>query len=378
LPINPPFAGEHELDYSTLRTGLPGSTLDEGFLPFANSNPNDPTGATLRVWDPNVRPAVSNQYNFTLQQQLGNSTTVQVGYVGQKTTHLMVPMPYFQKQLLPDGTVGQTAFLAGNPTLLGEIGQISGTASNGNQSYNSLQAVAQKRFGNGIQFSAAYTWSKCMSDAIGYYGAGGQSGSQSAYWQNLYDKKSEWGPCFYDVAHNFTGNIIYDLPFGRGRAFGKNMNRFVNAALGDWQVSAIAGFHTGFPLTISAGDNSGTGSRGARADCIAPGTVFGARESPLGGYQWFDPSAYAAPGPGTFGNCGVGTIRGPGLHNVDLSVSKIFPFTERQHLELRGEFLNVSNSVILNAPNHGVGSTNGLLQSSQGARNVQLGLKYSF
>jgi hypothetical protein len=378
LPINPPFAGEHELDYSKLRTGLPGSTLDEGFLPFANSNPNDPTGATLRVWDPNVRPAVSNQYNFTLQQQLGNSTTVQVGYVGQKTTHLMVPMPYLQKQLLPDGTVAQTAFLAGNPTLLSEIGQISGTASNGNQSYNSLQAVAQKRFSNGIQFSAAYTWSKCMSDAIGYYGAGGQSGSQSAYWQNLYDKKSEWGPCFYDVAHNFTGNIIYDLPFGRGRAFGKNMNRLVNAALGDWQVSAIAGFHSGFPLTISAGDNSGTGSRGARADCIAPGTVFGARESPLGGYQWFDPSAYTATAPGTFGNCGVGTIRGPGLHNVDLSVSKIFPFTERQHLELRGEFLNVSNSVILNAPNHGVGSTNGLLQSSQGARNVQLGLKYSF
>ena len=378
LPINPPFAGEHEVDYSKLRTGLPGSTLDQGFLPFANSNPSDPTGATLRVWDPNVRPAVSNQFNFTLQQQLGNSTTIQAGYVGQKTTHLMVPIPYLQKQLLPDGTVAQTAFFNGNPTLLSEIGQVSGTASNGNQSYNSLQVVVQKRFSDGIQFSAAYTWSKCMSDAIGYYGAGGQSGSQSAYWQNLYDSKSEWGPCFYDVTHTLTGNVIYDLPFGHDRAFGKNANRFLNAALGDWQLSAIGSFHNGFPLTISAGDNSGTGSRGARADCVSPGTVFGAQESPLGGYQWFDPSAYSATAPGTFGNCGVGTIRGPGLHNVDLSISKNFIVTEHQHLEVRGEFLNVSNSVILNAPNHGIGSTNGLLQGSQGARNIQLGLKYNF
>ena len=378
LPINPPFAGEHELDYSKLRTGLPGSTLDQGFLPFAASTGTDPTGATLRVWNPDVRPAVSNQFNFTLQQQLGNSTTIQAGYVGQRTTRLMVPIPYLQKQLLPNGTVGQTAFLTGNPTLLSEIGQVSGTASNGNQSYNSLQVVVQKRLGSGLQYSAAYTWSKCMSNAIGYYGSSGQSASQSAYWQNLYDSAAEWGPCFYDVTHNLTGDIIYDLPFGRGRAFGKNMNRFVDAAVGGWQVSAIGSFHNGFPLTITAGDNSGTGSRGARANCLAPGTVFGEQNSPSGGYQWFDPSPYSATSPGTFGNCGVGTIRGPGLKNVDMSLEKSFSVTEHQRLQVRGDFLNVSNSVILNAPSRGIGSSLGLIQSSQGERNIQLSMKYTF
>jgi hypothetical protein len=290
----------------------------------------------------------------------------------------MVPMPYFQKRLLSDGTVAPSPFLAGNQTLVNEIGQISGTASNGNQSYNALQAVIQKRLSGGLQYSVAYTYSKCMADAIGYYGAGGQSNSQSAYWQNVYDKKAEWGPCFYDVTHVLTANAVYDLPFGRNRHFGKNMNKFINGVVGDWQLSGIASFHGGFPITIRAGDNSGTGSRGARANCDAPATVFGTRNSALGGYQWFDPSVYSAPARGTFGNCGVGTVRGPGLHTVDMSLVKIFPITERQGLEFRGEFINLTNTPILNAPNNSLGSQLGLIQSSQGARNIQFGLKYNF
>jgi len=377
LPINPPFATEHELDYSRLQSGLPGSTLDDGFTPFEGASINPLSGATLRIWDPNVRPAVSNQWNLSVQKQFGQTTTFQIGYVGQRTTHLMVPMPYFQSQLLADGTVAPTRFLEGNPTLLGLIGQVSGTASNGNQTYHALQTVLQKRMGNGLQFSIAYTWSKCMSDAIGYYGAGGQSGSQSAYWQNIYDAASEWGPCFYDVSHVGTANVIYELPFGRGRAFGKDMNKFADAVVGGWQVSGIVSLHTGFPLTISGSDSTGTGSRGARADCLVPGTVFGYRNSSSGGYQWFDPTAYG-PTNGTFGNCGVGTIRGPGLKTLDMSLVKHFNFTEHQNLELRGEAINLTNTPILNAPDHGLGSTLGLINSSQGARNVQFGLKYNF
>jgi len=378
LPINPPFAGEHELDYTKLRTGLPGSVLDDGFNPFNSASINPLNGATLRVWDPNVRPAVSNQWNLSVQRQLGSTTTLQLAYVGQRTTHLMVPMPYLQSQLLPDGTVAPTAFFAGNPALVSAIGQVSGTASNGNQSYHALQAVMQKRLSEGLQYSLAYTYSKCMSNAIGYYGAGGQSGSQSAYWQNVYDSAAEWGPCFYDVEHVFTGDVVYDIPFGRGRRFGKNLNRAVNLVAGDWQASAIASFHGGFPLTISGPENSGTGSRGARADCLVPGTVFGTQNSPLGGYQWLDPNAYGPAAAGTFGNCGVGTIRGPGLHTIDLSLVKIFPITERQNLEFRGEFINFTNTPILNAPDHGLGTNLGLLNSSQGERNIQFGLKYSF
>ena len=193
LTINPPFAHEQDANYSALP--LPSSTLSQGFLPF-QSNPGDPfAGATLRVWDPNIRPAVSNQWNMTVQQQFSNSTTLQVGYVGQRVTHLAVPMPFLQRQLLANGKVVNSPFLAGNPTLQNEIGQISGTATNGNQSYNALQAVLLKRFGDGLEYSVAYTYSKCMTDSSGYYGSwGGQTTPTSPYWQNLYDKKAEWGP----------------------------------------------------------------------------------------------------------------------------------------------------------------------------------------
>ena len=147
LTINPPFANEHQLNYTS--QSLPSSTLDQGFLPFATSTTDPFSGATLRLWDPNMRPAVSNQWNFTIQRQLGNSTTVQAGYVGQRTSHLMVPMPYLQKKLLSNGQVVNSDYLSGNPTLQNEIGQISGTESNGNQSYNALQAVLQKRLPTG-------------------------------------------------------------------------------------------------------------------------------------------------------------------------------------------------------------------------------------
>src|SRR5258708_16580219 len=277
--ITPPFSSEHSADYTNL--SFPTTTLGQGFTPITAASsctqagllaasPACFMGVTLRVWDPNVRPAMSNQWNFSIQRQLGNSTTIQASYVGQRGTHLMVPMPYFQRQLLSDGTTIPSPFLSGNPGIQNQIGQISGTASNGYQKYNSLQIVAQRRFDEGLSVQGNYTWYKCIEDSIGYYGAGGQSAPPSAYWQNLYDKTHERGLCFFDVTHNFSGYVTYDLPFGRNRKFGQHWSRALDAVAGGWQVNALAGFHNGFPLTINAVDASGTKSRGPRANCVAP------------------------------------------------------------------------------------------------------------
>jgi hypothetical protein len=74
----------------------------------------------------------------------------------------------------------------------------------------------------------------------------------------------------------------------------------------------------------------------------------------------------------------VGTIRGPGLSDFDLNLSKSFRITERQSFDLRADFINLTNTPILNSPNIYVGTTLGLLQSSQGARNIQFAVKYHF
>jgi hypothetical protein len=131
----------------------------------------------------------------------------------------------------------------------------------------------------------------------------------------------------------------------------------------------------GFPIDIEGGDASGTNSRGARANCNGPSHVFGRKNNPNGGFQWFDPSPYSQPSPGTFGTCGVASVRGPGLHNLDLGIEKQIPITERKYFQIRTEFLNFTNTPILNYPVPWLGSDLGRVNSSQGARNIQFGLK---
>ena len=376
LTMNPPFT---IAEFSHTYTGaVPTTTIDQGLLPPTPPPAGDPfTNALIRLWDPEVQPAISQQWNFSVQHQFSNTTTAQVGYVGQHGTHLMVPMPYLQSQLHPDGSITPSPYLGGNRALQSEISQISGTASVGSMSYNALQATLQKRFSSGLQYQVAYTYSKCLTDSSGYYGSwGGQTTPTSPYFQNLYDPRAEWGPCYYDTPHTLTSYAVYDLPFGHGKKFGNDVNPIANAVLGNWQLSGILSLHGGFPLTISADDNSGTNSRGARADCNAAPHYL-KTSIPTGGEQWFDPTVYSQPASG-FGTCGVGTVRGPGLRTFDLSVQKRFLFTETKSLEFRTEFINFANHPILNSPGAGLGGSLGQVTSSQGERNIQMALKFYF
>lgn len=389
LPLNPPFNEEYSTIYDNLT--YPGSTLADGFSVL--SSPSDPfAGAVIRLWDPNVRPALSQQWNFSVEHQFAHQTVLQVGYVGQKSTHLMVPMPYFQRRLV--GEAGCTSgnatyfnggsvltcaspFLSGNPALA-SIGQISGTESNGTNEYNAMQVTLNKRFSHGLQYQVAYTYGKCMTNSSGYYGSwGGQVVPTSPYFQNLYDMKSEWGPCYWDVTHMLTSYAVYQLPFGHKQHFGSSWNPVVDGVLGNWQVSGILQVRGGFPSTVSGSDNSGTSSRGARANCVGnvsyPDTPIAS-----GGLQWVSPSAFSEPAVGTFGTCGVATIRGPGLSTFDLSMQKDFPFTESKRLQFRAEFVNFTNTPILESPSSGLGGSFGQITGSQGARTIQFGLKFYY
>ncbi len=374
LPLNPPFNSEFQSLYNTPGQALPGTTLDQG---LSGLNPKDPfIGATLRVWDPYVRPANVQQWNLTTEYSLWKGNVLSVGYVGQHGTHLMVPMAYKQ-QLLVNGKP-TPVFLAGNPALLSKITQISGTASIGNQKYNSMQANLHKRFGAGLEYNLAYTWSHGESDAIGYYGQGGQAGSQSAYWQNVFNQKAEWGPTYFDEKQHFVGSFVYELPFGKGKKYGSSWNRVIDGVAGGWQLGGIFTAHTGFPLTIKvSGDPSGTGARSFRAN------VVGTPNDPhvVGpGNSWLDLSAYAIPPAGTFGNSGVGVVRGPGMTRLDLTLGKKFKLTEKKYFELRGEAFNFTNTPIFLSPaSQTITSTLfGQIRSAEGERNVQVVGKFYF
>jgi hypothetical protein len=370
LPLNPPFNVEFESIYES---GPIGQTTEQGFTVVSARDPF--VGSNIRLWDPFVRPAHVQQWSFIVEHQLPALTVLSVGYVGQHGTHLVVPMPYFQRRLLADGTTQPSPYLAGNP-LLSRIAQISGTESNGNQRYDSLQVQVRKRYSAGLEYQLSYTFSKGMSDAIGYYGEGGQAASQSAYWQYLYDRKAEWGPTYFDAKQMLTFVHTYALPFGRNRTFGSSWHPLLNGALGGWQLGGILTLRSGFPLTIRASDRSGTVSRGARADRVGDGK---GPQQVGPGTTWLDKSAFREPRQGTLGNSGVGVVRGPELSQYDLSLQKLFPIKERFNLEFRAEFFNLTNTPHFSAPNTNASSlTFGEITGAQGEREIQFALKFVF
>ncbi len=402
LTLNPPFTPA-EINAIYNGSALPGTNTSDGIVGSAAGASCDApdyacyAGAFLRVWDPDVQPAIANQWNLTVQHQLGGNTTFQIGYVGQKGTHLMVPFDFAQRVLESNSScatppcTSASPYFAANPTLYSVLGHpnadppkadatVSGTKSNGTMSYNALQAVLQKQMSQGLQYQVSYTYSKCMSDSTGYYGAWNNALSASAYWQNVYDQRAEWAPCYYDATHVLSAYAVYDLPFGHGKTFAHSAGKAVDAVIGGWEVSPIITFRTGFPLPVyGAQDASGTFSRGARADCNSiPSVTPDAPISGAGGIQWFTNNGnFTQPAVGTFGNCSpqLGSLRSPHYTDVDLSLHKNFQVTERFRVQFRTDFINAFNHVQLNAPNMGLGTTMGQITGAQPPRNIQLALK---
>ena len=396
-------------------------------------------GVRLRIFDQNFKPASITQWNFTLQQQLSNSLTFQIGYVGQHGTHLLnfedvaqsIPLDAAGKvagkgdpivtrvpgPFLGGGAAG-SLYLADNPQFnaanCGTPGNpvcgaetLAGTnMSNSDQKYNALQAVLQKRMSNGLQAQIAYTWSKCMSNSPGYFGTGWgstqatSSGGQPG-WENIYNPRLDWGPCYYDQTHVVSSYVTYQLPFGRGKQFGHDMSSALNAVIGNWEIGGIVTLHTGNALTLNNFGGWGVGGNSDNTNGIGPYTLANlpdcngsphvinktipATGGAPGYIQWIDPTNVSTAAPNTFGTCSVGNVRGPGYANVDLSLHKDLPITEGKRLEFRFEALNAFNHPVwtfYGGPASGSfdpgQSSFGKIADSQGARQLQLGLKFYF
>jgi hypothetical protein len=399
--INPPNIVTREENNTDLPE--PVTTLDQGYSAFPPAactaaalealSPSCLASTTVHATNPHIQPAVDQQWNFTIQHQFGNSTTVSAGYVGNKIDH-MTDIFLLNQGIIQNGAVVPGPFAQPLINCCGaNTPNVRYNDSEAIQRFNALELQLVERAYRGLQLTANYTWSKCLSNSLGYFGQYGdeeglgvsQTNGGYFFFQNIYDQKADYGRCINDVASAFNGFMIYDLPFGRGRQFGSNVNSAVNQVIGGWSLAADFNIHSGFAINPAAPDQSHTGGGvGAayRPNCVPGVSQYSnqALEDISGniGLQWLNPAAVALPAQFTFGNCGVGSFRGPGLTTADLNLTKQFYLTERFNLQFMTQFINVTNTPVFSAPTASLGSTFGLVQSQDPGREIQFGLKLLF
>jgi hypothetical protein len=358
LPLNPPFFFESAVTYDTT-TGA--GTLRTG---FAELVPGTTPSGNVRAYDPNLRPQFSQQWNSFVEYRLTSAMSAQIGYVGHHADHLVTPVE--GNQALPG--VGDPSMWAPKdrrrPLFAAQplITTIATTAARSASRYNSMQASLRHRTANGVEFLASYTLGKVTTNNRGFYGVFGGSGLQGvtgategAYWQNTYDPEADWGPAFHDVRHNFIFSSTYDLPFGRGRAFGAGSSNVVNAFLGGWRAGGIFQTRTGLPITVIDGRaRSLQGERGSER----PNCVGDPKPSNQSINQWLDINAFAAVPLGTFGNCPVGVARAPGYLNLDLMLSKRVEIQGTRAAEFRVEAFNALNHTSFGPPGRDISVPN--------------------
>ncbi len=404
---NPPFIEAHEL-INPATQALPTSTLSQGFSGFPAAactvaalqalSPACLSGATLHLTNPNLQPAVDQQWNLTIQRQLGTRTSVSIGYVGNKIDHMSDIFIFNQKVLNPDGTVSPGPFAQAliNCCGAGNSPTIRFNDSSGIQRYNALQVSVEQRAWQGLQFRTNYTWSRCMSNSLGYFGPFGDeealpgTTSQTGFgffFQNAYNAKGDYGRCISDAAGLFNGYLTYDLPFGKGRRFGGGADPVVNAVIGGWSIASDFTMHTGFALYPHGADSSLTGSASPRPNCVAGVSQSGSGQftnpndptTPgVFGPHFLNPDSVKDASPHTFGTCAAGAFRGPGLATSDLSIVKAFQISERTNFQFLTQFINLTNTPILGAPSTSTGPTFGVITSSNPGRQVQFGMKLIF
>jgi len=309
------------------------------------------------------RIPLADSWNFTVQQQIQPSFTVEAAYVGNVGRHLYLNRN--ENQAVPGP--GADFNLRRPFHKFGLSQAVYDVCNCDNSSYNSLQLKVQKRVSRGMDFLATYTWSKALTNGEGGYN-----------FSDNYNVRNDHGPASFDRTHAFTLIHNWDLPFGKGRRYLARTSKVVDAVAGGWRFSGITTIYSGLAFTPTL---SNAPSVNADFNYVRPDIIGNPRVSHPSAALWFDPAAYTQPQtPFRNGNAGKGTLRGPGLTVFNLSLAKEFLITEGKTLELRWENFNAFNHVNLGLPGNQVDTSSAgqITSTSNSMRQMQLGLHFHF
>jgi hypothetical protein len=307
------------------------------------------------------------EWSLSTQSQLTGNMALEVGYVGNRGVHLNTLL-YNGNQPVPG--VGPIQPRRPWP----DFGVVQYDTYDGFSNYNALQVKLEVKQSHGFSGRIAYTYSKSLDLQ------GGDSDFVT-FNQNDNNLRSDYGVSDFNVPHRLVLSPVYQLPFGRGRQF-LNQSGVANAIAGGWDVAAIITYQSGYPFTVSTGqDFSNTGSNSPRPDRVCSGI------GPQTVNEWFNVNCFSttalaaalANGTPRFGDSGRNILEGPKLSETDVSFIKRFRVGERIQPEFRAEFFNLFNHPNFGAPNATIGSSlAGHITSAGSPRDVQLALKVSF
>ena len=325
---------------------------------------------TPRAYSPDYKvPERIYQYNVSVQQELPGRFVVTGAYVGSQGRNLFlrsIANRIIAVRTNPDPTLAGVIIREfdidnGGTNVLRPFGEVDYKTSGGHDNYNALQLSVVRRSGRGLTMNAQYTLGRSYGNSAGTNEADTVGNNARALadfdYDNSYNK--------FDIRHNFNASLVYAIPTG-------GLTGAAKTILGNWEVGGIANARSGLPVNVfitrpdivytdaagtvfttpAAGRTavintpSGGSTRATRRPDLIPGVdPYVNQDRTL-----FNPAAFAIPKPGTFGNLPRNYLRGPHFRQVDMILSRKFPFAETRNLEFRAEVFNIFNLTNFAAP----------------------------
>ena len=304
----------------------------------------------------NVQPDIATPtvlaWTFKIEQQVAPATSLTIGYVGSHGYHqilsedqntpatLTCPAPGCPAALAA-GTVFYPSTTKANPNVANTTSWVGQGVSN----YNGLEVDVRRQLSHGLQLRGVYTFASNLDNGSAWNTS--VSANTPAFVMYPGNPALDYGPAATNIRHAGAINGTWELPFSQGLL----ANPVAKELVGGWSLSGIATLQSGFPFSPQLGYNP-TGNGDTR-NPVRPNRATGF-SGPLYGktvQQWFNPAAFSAPYPGTFGNVGRDTLTGPGLTELDLALAKSTTIHERLRAQFRAEFFNVLNHSNFTTPN---------------------------
>jgi hypothetical protein len=357
-----------------------GGTVDNpwgpGQNPFVNGYytpgqipPGDvtfPSQPSITSLDPSFQNPYVHQYTLSIQRTITNNDMVEVAYAGTTGRHLMLNYnlnwPVYNPNLSLDGN--KATYNQRRPDQNFE--NVYQIRTDGNSRYNGLN-VTYRHTSKAFFVTSSLNLGQAKDDGS----IPGSTLPGAAMVEPTLQHDFRYAPSDFDQKMQWRTNLVWNTPKV------ETWSQFAKLALGDWSVSLIANVESGMPFSVSCNqDNSATNGASELADLVQ-GASTSVSDQSAG--QWFNTDAFTCNAPGTFGNSGRNSLRGPGYVNFDMGFAKAFPIKESVKLAFRADAFNVFNHTNLGSPASGITSPNfGEINFARDPRTMQLSLRLDF